>query len=81
MSSKDREEGEGEEGGGGEGEQLLLSKGARYRSLHRGTMKVTLPRISVVLAARFATIGDIWVILLPPSFPFALPLPFYIISH
>lgn len=25
-----------------------------------GTMKVTLPGISVVLAARFATIGDVW---------------------
>lgn len=35
-----------------EEEQLLLSKGARYRSLRHGTMKVTLPGISV------ATIGD-----------------------
>lgn len=35
-----------------EEEQLLLSKGARYRSLRHGTMKVTLLEISV------ATIGD-----------------------
>lgn len=41
-----------------------------------GMMKVTLPGISVVLAARFATIGDVWVILLlfrllRPPLPFA----------
>lgn len=45
-----------------------------------GTMKVTLPGISVVLAARFATIGDVWVILLL----FRLlrpPLPFSVVSR